>query len=224
MKTQISRRDWQRLSAYIDGQITSSEQDRLEARLENEPALQVALDDLRAMKQKLGELPKLRAPRNFTLTPEMVIQRRYMRRYNSLRLASAVAGILLVLVFVGDNVRYDNAALPPAPEAQRLVDEFEMPAEEPDATAAAGEGLNAVESETASDEDVDDAVVLAEKQTNADEPVPESRQEPTQGVDSGIPPRDPVPIRPVVVLEIILMLTAMISGLGALSQRYRGRR
>lgn len=239
MKTQISRRDWQRLSAFVDGQLSSRKYDRLAARLEQEPALQAALEDLQVMKQKLQELPKVRAPRNFTLTPEMVGQRRRaVRRYNSMRLASALASILLVLVFVGVNVSYGNLALAPAPAMQRSVDDLEAFAEmaEPQAPAAdavvaesevgkiKAEGTEAEGTEA----EPDDAEEKAEEGLNAaeydaadEEAALEARQEAAEGVEAGIPRQGPVSMRPVIILQIALALTAVISGLLAFRLRRR---
>ena len=71
MKTKLSTRDRQALSAYLDGQLAPRQRRRLEERLQQEPALQDALDGLRHTRSILRSQPKLRAPRNFTLTPEM---------------------------------------------------------------------------------------------------------------------------------------------------------
>jgi len=88
MKTKISRRDWQRLSAYVDGKLTVRERSSLEQRLQADVALRSALADLRTLRTALGSLPSVPAPRNFTLTPEMVGRRAedsLPRRYPVLR-------------------------------------------------------------------------------------------------------------------------------------------
>jgi hypothetical protein len=103
MKTRISKRDWEALSAYMDEQLTTPERSRLESRLQSDPNLQMALEELQRTRAVLRSLPKLRAPRNYTLTRQMVPQRRERpRAYPVLSLASALATLLLVLVLVGD--------------------------------------------------------------------------------------------------------------------------
>lgn len=104
MKVQIPLPDIKSLSAYLDGQLTSREGERLEARLDNEPDLQVALTELRRTRNLLRSAPRLWAPRNFTLTPEMVGERRGLgfRLYPTFRLASAIASLLFVAVVAGD--------------------------------------------------------------------------------------------------------------------------
>jgi hypothetical protein len=103
MINNIKSRDWEVLSAYLDGQLSSREQTRLETRLKQDPDLQSALEDIRQTRNVLRSLPKLRVPRNFILTPEMVgLKRDTVRFFPVLRLASVLAMILLAFVFIGD--------------------------------------------------------------------------------------------------------------------------
>jgi hypothetical protein len=91
-------RDLESLSAYLDGELTAPELARLQARLEAEPALKAALDELRATSQAVRSLPALRVPCNFTLTPQMAGIRPRRPAYPVLRLAAALATIGFVLV------------------------------------------------------------------------------------------------------------------------------
>ena len=47
MTTKISPREWEALSAYLDGALSSQERNRLEERLEENPEMHSALQDLR---------------------------------------------------------------------------------------------------------------------------------------------------------------------------------
>jgi len=106
MTKKISNREWEALSAYLDKQLSARERSRLEARLKENPELRQALQEMRRVRTILRSQPKMRAPRNFTLTPEMVGMRRSpvqrSRAYPVFRLASVLATILFVLVLVGD--------------------------------------------------------------------------------------------------------------------------
>lgn len=106
MTKNISSRDWETLSAYIDGYLSSKERQRLEERLLHSAELNQGLDELRRTRQVLRSQPKMRAPRNFTLIPDMVgvkdSRRSETRIFPVMRLASVLASILLVLVVVGD--------------------------------------------------------------------------------------------------------------------------
>lgn len=103
MDKNISTRDWQDLSAYLDGQLSNRERARVELHLERHPELQDGLDEIQGMRTLLRQFPVKRAPRNFTLTPEMVgIKKSPPRSYPVLRFASALSTVLLMLVWFGN--------------------------------------------------------------------------------------------------------------------------
>ncbi|HZW04290.1 MAG TPA: zf-HC2 domain-containing protein, partial [Anaerolineaceae bacterium] len=72
MNDQLSSKDWQLLSAYLDGQLSNRERAQVEQRLRIHPEYRDALQTLRQNQVMLRSLPRRRVPRNFTLTPEMV--------------------------------------------------------------------------------------------------------------------------------------------------------
>jgi anti-sigma factor RsiW len=92
----LSERDLERLSAYIDGQLTAVETAELEARLAAEPDLKQWLQELRWTAAGLKSLPAHPAPRHYRLTPEMVGQTASGWRLPTLRLATAVVAVALV--------------------------------------------------------------------------------------------------------------------------------
>ena len=106
MTKQLSTHDWEILSAYLDGELTSQEQSRLEHSLQQRIDLQQALDELRRTRIILRSAARVRAPRNFSLTPAMVGELKPSRKplfsFNALRLSSALASVLLVLTVIGE--------------------------------------------------------------------------------------------------------------------------
>lgn len=115
MSSRLTPRDFEILSTYLDGQLTGSERTRLESRLLVETELQTTLEEMRRTRSILRAAPTLRAPRNYTLKPDMVkVHRQVPRFYPILRLASALASILFVLAFAGDLI--SRAAPVQAPE------------------------------------------------------------------------------------------------------------
>ena len=70
----MNRRDTEKLSAYLDGELKPSDSTKLEARLKTDPELASVLNDIRATRTLLRKLPSRKAPRNFTLTRKMVGQ------------------------------------------------------------------------------------------------------------------------------------------------------
>lgn len=106
MNSQLTHQDWEALSAYLDGQLNSHEQNRIEARMETNPALRAALEDLSRTRQILRSTPRLRVPRSFALSPEMAgIEPHRSSTFPFFRIAFALASVLFVLVFVGDLAR-----------------------------------------------------------------------------------------------------------------------
>src|SRR5512136_3479604 len=96
--------DMEILSAFLDGEISPSEKTRLETRLQSEPGLAAALQELRQTRALLRRTPKRHAPRNFTLTPRMAgIRPPVPRLVPAFSWASAVA-MLLFLVTLGVNL------------------------------------------------------------------------------------------------------------------------
>jgi hypothetical protein len=103
MSTPIFR-DIERISAFLDGQLSRVEAARLESRIQTEPELAAALAELRQARAVLRRMPQRRAPRNFTLTPKMAgIRSPVPRATPVLSWASAVA-MLFFLFTLGTNL------------------------------------------------------------------------------------------------------------------------
>lgn len=118
---EISRRDWQLLSEYVDGELPKEKRTRLEERLDSEQALHEALQRLKRTRQTLRSTPAVNAPRNFTLTPQMVGEGARQTLFPVFRFATALASFLLIAVLIFD---FAGIVLPqpyagaPAPAAQ----------------------------------------------------------------------------------------------------------
>lgn len=139
----MNRRDLELLSSYLDGQLRPSDSSRLERRLSTDPDLRAVLDDLRAARGLLRQLPMRKAPRNFTLTPRMVGKNPPLpRTYPAFKFVTALATLLL---FFSVGVNYLSPQLATsspafgmggggAPEVYSAATEApaaEAPAEEP---------------------------------------------------------------------------------------------
>jgi hypothetical protein len=92
----MNQRDLELLSSYLDGQLKPSDSARLEKRIASDPDLRAVLDDLRAARGLLRQLPMRKAPRNFILTPKMVGKNPPLpRSYPAFRLVTALASLML---------------------------------------------------------------------------------------------------------------------------------
>ena len=94
---QLSSRDLERLSAYLDGELSSRETERIQARLMSEPELERALQALQATVTLFKELPHVRAPHNFTVTEAVK-----PRGYPILQFGTALAALAFILVVGAD--------------------------------------------------------------------------------------------------------------------------
>jgi len=132
----ISFKDMSRLSAYIDGYLFEEERDKFEAHLAGSKELQLALIRQKRLKAALRALPVKPAPRNFSLSPEMVVQRKTKPNLMPVfRFASAAAALLLVAVFAGELLL---GSLFSAPKASPMVSEANFSG---DAAVAADEPM-----------------------------------------------------------------------------------
>jgi len=145
----IARPDLERLSAFLDGELSPAEVEKLEARLATDKQLSGMLEALRATTEAVGSLPEVRLPRSFALTEEMVPTR---RAYPILQLSTAVAALSFVLVVGADLLIASSGSSAPAVSEQALfaadqLDDQQLPlvaatapAEAPEAIVEEAEG------------------------------------------------------------------------------------
>lgn len=113
---QLNDEDLDLLSAYLDHQVEDGERAALEARLEREPALRRALDELRVTVALLRDLPPARPPRSFTLDPAALAPRpRWLAAAGWMRLGSAIAAVLLALTVTLELVTSGRGGMAGAP-------------------------------------------------------------------------------------------------------------
>ncbi|HMD89451.1 MAG TPA: hypothetical protein VKF38_09840 [Anaerolineaceae bacterium] len=126
MKVQLSPKEWQQISEYLDDQLPPKDKNQLEDRIRLSPDLRAGLEELRQTRLVLRSVPQRKAPHNFTLTPEMVRPRSISRLFPVLSFSSALATILIVVTLVlkllpsassSSALSAQNQAAPAAPAA-----------------------------------------------------------------------------------------------------------
>ncbi len=241
MNPNLSTRDFESLSAYLDGQLPEREKARLEARLDQDTGLQQALQSLERTRRTLRAAPRLRAPRNFTLTPEMV-QSRSPRFLPAVRFAFALATLMFVLSLAGNYAfaplaQPSTAAMPAetfdmeeAPQTlqleaqeeplavEEMVEEMspgegEVPAEA-EAAAAAEEPVESLaEDSSRSGEAMDAAGESAPAEQAPVEGTPTLKQQPTSLPEPGTEPVEAQPAaNPWIVAAAVSGLVAVSTG------------
>lgn len=105
MTDTLSRKDYLLLSAYLDGELTQSELQRVEKRLLTDQQFKRTSDELAYTKRMLRAMPKIRAPHNFMLTPERVKKTAKRQFFQpAWGLVSAVSTFLLLMIFAGTSI------------------------------------------------------------------------------------------------------------------------
>lgn len=100
MKQKPSFHDVEKLSTYLDSQLSKAACARLESRLESEPQLQAILKELKQARSVIKKTPSQHVPRNFYLTPKMVGMRPPLpRSVPVFRFASVTAAVILFFSF-----------------------------------------------------------------------------------------------------------------------------
>ncbi|MBI3242537.1 MAG: hypothetical protein HYZ49_09630 [Chloroflexi bacterium] len=173
-------RELELLSAYLDNQLAPTERAKLERRLATDSKLRAALDDLQGVKTTLAALPKVKPPRNFTLTPKMLEARGLAtparpltRLLPVVNIATALAAVLFAVLVTADLGGGFNVAAPAQPSAAQ-VENFQV-AEAPAAESQTVESLPAEVAPKLTTETAEVSVALA----------PPVEAEPLTGVPQG---------------------------------------
>lgn len=239
MMNNLSSRDIQEISSYLDHQLDVRSQVRLEERMQLEPQLRSAFEEMQALRFLLRSQPRLRAPRNFTLTPAMAGKPRAAHAHPTLRLATALAGILFIVLFLGDLLSQRTVMAPAQFDAAMLAEEVTqpeaaplsqvVPEEAPDEAAGAREApppaALVAPTETPTEAAMQAFEAPAEAKTApkiAPTPVAAEATEAAEAVEAATLLSEPTPLRQTIFgidrriwqgLEILLALMAIAGGL-----------
>ena len=115
----ISLPDLEMLSAYLDGQLNPHRKAALEAHLRTDPILRNHLDELRTTRHMLRALPRLRAPHNFTLSPQAAGKRSPSRLPALFGAVSALSSALLILLVIGSLILRNSSQPASLTEAEQ---------------------------------------------------------------------------------------------------------
>jgi hypothetical protein len=105
MKTTLSLKQYQILSAYVDGCCTPREKARVESLLETNAEIKQTLAELVRYKKMIAAVPSVRAPRNFTLSPSLVPHKpQRFFAVPALNYAALTAVFLSAILFAGSRI------------------------------------------------------------------------------------------------------------------------
>ncbi|MCO5195338.1 MAG: zf-HC2 domain-containing protein [Anaerolineae bacterium] len=92
----------ERITAYVDGELTPAQRAAIEAEMARDPQLQADIIALQRLRGAVRRLPRRPVPRNFVLDPSQFrapAATRSQRAYPTLRVATALAGIAFIFLF-----------------------------------------------------------------------------------------------------------------------------
>jgi len=136
----LSMRDWEKCSAYLDGQLTERQTDLFKLELEHKSELRQVMEELQRTKLVLKSAARYHAPRNFTLSPEMVGNRLSAAAKINLdylfpifRFSSLAASLLFVFVVITNlfwgGITRRSASMLFNPSAEKVVLEAPAPSQ-----------------------------------------------------------------------------------------------
>lgn len=138
----------EQLSAFLDGQLSETEKRQVESRLSSEPELREQYEGLRKTKLLFSRIPRVPAPRSFALTPEMVkVRQKKQPLTTTLRWATSVAAILLVVMFGAEFLLGHPFAARSAMPAEEMLESVNMEMEDETALADEAPAAKAAEPE-----------------------------------------------------------------------------
>jgi anti-sigma factor RsiW len=108
MKNQsIQPGEWEDISAYLDGRLSTRQRQKFERRLDQREDLRIALEEIRQTRTILRNQAVIKAPRNFILNPELVgAKKPYQvhsfaaRMVPALSFSAGLAGVLFILIVI----------------------------------------------------------------------------------------------------------------------------
>jgi anti-sigma factor RsiW len=169
----------ERLSLYLDDQLSPSQRERVEAHLGGCEACREDLRTLRWTRDLLKEAPVLELPRSFVIR-EADVQRRQPSRRSAFAIqwATVAVAILLLLVFAGDILTGTWLVN----RAQPMVPAYGL-ASQGQAAEAEKQGTAVVEKEVTKAVEKEVVVTQAERAAQA----PEASLPPTEGIQEAQP-------------------------------------
>lgn len=188
-KSEEDRRQ-EMLTAYLDGALTPQERRNFERQLDSDAELRTQLQRQQLIKANLRELPRVRAPRNFTLDPALYgkpAPQAIQQWYPLLRGATVVAAVFLVIVLSVDLFNVGGSAGTMTPSESLALRTQELAGEEARDLAADGamEVTVAAEVPAPAEESAPQAAMPESAEESAlAEP---SESEPLAGLDQATP-------------------------------------
>jgi len=115
------------ISAYLDNELSAAEKRRFEQQMAANANLRRDVEQQRFVKLNVSRLPRVKAPRRFTLDPQRYgrpVAQGYFKLYPALRVATVLAGIFFVLAIGIEllNFGFQSGAPQPSNQLSQLTE------------------------------------------------------------------------------------------------------
>jgi hypothetical protein len=105
MNKNLTQKDYILISAYLDGELSVTQKADVEKRLQTNGNFKHAIEELAYTKRVLAALPRVRAPRNFTLSPERVKKTSKIQRFQPVwGRVSAFSTLIFLVIFASSRL------------------------------------------------------------------------------------------------------------------------
>ena len=119
MEEKLSQKEWEQISEYLDGQMTSRQKTDFENRLLSLPILKSGLEEMRLTQNLLRSTPRRKIPHNFTLTRAQIQEtRKTGSLFQVFGFSSALSFVLLILSLIVFRSPIQTPMMASAPSAQ----------------------------------------------------------------------------------------------------------
>jgi anti-sigma factor RsiW len=112
------------ITAYLDDALTAGDRQRLEQQMTDDPALRAELEQQRLIKVNISRLPRVRAPRNFTLDPALYgrpADQSNARLYPAMRVATVLVGVFFIVAVGAEILTFNDRASVTSSMAEQIV-------------------------------------------------------------------------------------------------------
>jgi len=112
------------ITAYLDDALTAGDRQRLEQQMTDVPALRAELEQQRLIKVNISRLPRVRAPRNFTLDPALYgrsADQSNARLYPAMRVATVLVGVFFIIAVGAEILTFNDRASVTSSMAEQIV-------------------------------------------------------------------------------------------------------
>lgn len=182
----------ERLNAYLDGELSARELQQFEQELAQDRELQAAVEALRQVQMSISQLPRMKAPRNYTLDPAVYgrpVAQPSRPLYPALRLATALTAFFFVLAVALDLVTpigalQESVTMMYAPQEAQMEQAAGEAAPQTDSFAGTPAPPAVMMEEATQDEATEDAVEEPAAERTAEDAPLEAPQEPEVAADA----------------------------------------